>query len=80
MPSNTGKRPENAARDSGIGHFALSAAYEAAGRAADAQEEVRQAGSLDPINLGTRPIPDAHQVWVYLVTGGRVPVLSPPNN
>jgi tetratricopeptide (TPR) repeat protein len=73
-----GEASRDASPDSAIGHYAVAAAYLASGRANDARTELHKAAELDPSNLQGRPIPNADSVWRYLVSGGRIPVLSPP--
>lgn len=68
----------DASPDSGVGHYVAAAAYQAAGRSNEAHIESDKAAQLDPSNLQGRPIPSADAVWRYLVSGGRIPVLSPP--
>jgi Tfp pilus assembly protein PilF len=67
-----------AAPDSATGHYALAAAYQASGRFNEAQVENAKAAQLDPTGLQGRPLPAPLDLWRYLVTSGRIPVISEP--
>jgi len=70
------------------GHYALSAAYSEASKAAEGAQKAKliaesqkanlRAGSIDKANLEGREIPNAAAVFRYFETGGRTVVMTPP--
>ena len=60
------------------GHFVLAAVDEAMGNTGDSQAEMKRAVRLDPANLDGVELPKGLDVWHYLNTGGRIPVISAP--
>jgi tetratricopeptide (TPR) repeat protein len=67
-----------ASPNTAAGHYALAAIDEIAGNIGDAQAEMKRAVALDPPNLDGVELPKAVDVWHYLNTGGRIPVIVAP--
>lgn len=44
----------------------------------ETQTLLQTAGRLDRANLQGRSVPDARSIWRYLTTGGRLPMIAPP--
>ena len=68
----------NATPTYAAGHYALSAAFAAAGRAAEASAHMTRAGNLDKPNLEGRQVPTAVNAWRYFAQYGRGALISPP--
>jgi predicted Zn-dependent protease len=68
----------DAAPNIATGHYVLSAINSLTGNLDAAQAEMKQAVALDKGNLDGVELPKAADVWKYLKTSGRIPVIAAP--